>query len=212
MGILTASANFLPWRVRGPYLESCNCDPICPCRKVGGRPGGRSTHGFCLGALAWLIEEGRSGDVELSGLGVVLAYEYSDDEPGSPWRLVLYVDGRGDETQRAALEGIFLGQFGGSRVLGLPWARKPIHSAEVRPRPIAIGPRTISVGHAIEVQAGPEVETDETVTCIVPGHDRPGRELHGELLRAADPPFEWRWAAVCAFESSFDYSSADRDG
>jgi hypothetical protein len=209
VGILTASANFLPWRVRGPYLESCNCDPICPCRTIGGRPGGRSTHGICLGALAWLIEEGGAGDVELSGLGTVLAFEYSDDEPESPWRLVLYVDERGDEHQRAALEGIFLGRLGGSRVLGLPWVRKPIGAADVRARPIEIGPKTISVGQAVKVQAGAEVETDETVTCVVPGHDRPGRELHAELLRAADPPFEWRWSAICAFASTFDYSSED---
>jgi hypothetical protein len=195
--------------VRGPYLESCNCDPICPCRQIGGRPGGRSTHGVCLGALAWLIEEGAAGGVDLSGLGTVLAFEYSDDEPGSPWRLVLYVDARGDELQRAALEGIFLGRLGGSRVLGLPWVRKPIGAADVRARPIEIGPKTISVGQVVKVQAGAEVETDETVTCVVPGHDRPGRELHAELLRAADPPFEWRWSAICAFASTFDYSSED---
>src|SRR5690349_16910472 len=79
VGILTGSPNLLPWHVRGAYLESCNCDPICPCRQVGGRPGGRSTHGVCLGALSWSIEEGIAGDVELSGLGTVLAFEYSDD-------------------------------------------------------------------------------------------------------------------------------------
>jgi hypothetical protein len=207
--ILTASPSFLPWHVRGPYLESCNCDPICPCRQVGGRPGGRSTHGICLGALGWLIEDGGAGDVELSGLATVLAFEYSDDEPGAPWSLVLYVDERGDEFQRAALEAIFLGRLGGRRVLGLPWVRKPVHAAEVRARPIEIGPKTISVGKAVRVQVGAEVETEETVTCVIPGHDRPGRELHGEVLQASDLPFEWRWTAVCAFASSFDYRSDD---
>ena len=28
------------WRVRGSYFEGCNCEAICPCRSVGGRPGG----------------------------------------------------------------------------------------------------------------------------------------------------------------------------
>src|SRR5712691_2846023 len=158
------------WGLQGTYLEACNCDAICPCRTIGGRSGGRSTHGVCLGALAWLIEEGVAGDVDLSGLGTVLAFEYSDDELGSPWRLVLYVDERGGELQRGALEGIFLGRLGGSRVVELPWVRKPIHAADVRARPIEIGPKTISVGQAVKVQAGAEVETDETVTCVVPGH------------------------------------------
>ena len=50
----------MPWRVRGSYLESCNCDAICPCRRVDGLGGGRSTHGICLGALSWLIDEGEA--------------------------------------------------------------------------------------------------------------------------------------------------------
>jgi hypothetical protein len=39
------AASLSPWHVRGTYLEACNCDPICPCRRIGGRAGGRSTHG-----------------------------------------------------------------------------------------------------------------------------------------------------------------------
>ena len=42
----------------GTYFESCNCDAICPCRRIDGIPGGRSTHGLCLGVLSWVIHEG----------------------------------------------------------------------------------------------------------------------------------------------------------
>ena len=38
----------LSYRVRGAYFESCNCEAICPCRKIGGVPGGRSTYGELL--------------------------------------------------------------------------------------------------------------------------------------------------------------------
>jgi hypothetical protein len=62
------------WHLRGSYFESCNCDAICPCRRIGGVAGGRSTHGVCLGALSWLVEAGRFGDTDLDGLGVVLAF------------------------------------------------------------------------------------------------------------------------------------------
>src|SRR5689334_24643889 len=44
----------LPIWIRGSYFESCNCDAICPCRRINGVPGGRSTHGICLGVLSWL--------------------------------------------------------------------------------------------------------------------------------------------------------------
>jgi hypothetical protein len=47
---------YLPWEIAGTYLEACNCDPICPCRAVNGKAGGRSTYGVCMGALSWQIE------------------------------------------------------------------------------------------------------------------------------------------------------------
>ena len=100
------------WSISGTYLESCNCDAICPCRRVGGRAGGRSTYGVCEGALSWAIERGHAGDVDLGGLAAVLALRYDDDEPGSPWDFFLYVDERGDERQRAALEAILTGARG----------------------------------------------------------------------------------------------------
>src|SRR5262249_56259209 len=78
------------WRIRGSYFESCNCDPICPCRRIDGVAGGRSTFGECLGLLSWVIEHGHTDGVALDGLAVALASRYHDDEPGSPWGYVLY--------------------------------------------------------------------------------------------------------------------------
>src|SRR5204862_326565 len=91
-----------PWRVTGSYFEACSCEAVCPCRQQGGRPGGRSTYGICDFALSWRILDGRAAGTVLSGLEVVLAGSYSDDEAGSPWRVALYVDERADEAQRAA--------------------------------------------------------------------------------------------------------------
>ncbi len=97
------------WRISGSYFESCNCDAICPCRRTNGTPGGRSTHGICMGVLSWLIDEGSADGVDLSGLPVALAVRYSDDEPGSPWSWILYLDAQADKEQRAMLEAIFTG-------------------------------------------------------------------------------------------------------
>ena len=30
------------WQLAGTYLEACNCEAVCPCRRIGGRAGGRS--------------------------------------------------------------------------------------------------------------------------------------------------------------------------
>src|SRR3954466_6057765 len=103
----------MAWSLRGTYFESCNCDAICPCRRVDGRPGGRSTHGVCLGVLSWVIREGVADGVDLAGQPAAIASRYSDDEPGSPWTWRLYLDERAAAEQRRALEGIFTGRLGG---------------------------------------------------------------------------------------------------
>src|SRR3954465_3953037 len=103
----------MAWSLSGSYFESCNCDAICPCRRIDGAPGGRSTHGVCMGALSWVIEEGAADTLDLSGLPVALSVSYSDDEPGSPWTWFLYLPEAASAHQRSALEGIFTGRLGG---------------------------------------------------------------------------------------------------
>ena len=73
--------DIVPWRISGSYLEACNCEAICPCRRIGGRPGGRSTYGECLGALSWIVKEGRAGDVDLADMSVVLAADTTTTSP-----------------------------------------------------------------------------------------------------------------------------------
>jgi hypothetical protein len=191
------------FRVRGTYFESCNCDPICPCRMVGGVPGGRSTHGICTGVLSWRIEEGRCGDTNLDGLNAVLVIRYDDDEPGSPWSVALHVDARGDDAQRQALEHVFL-----DGITNLPWIRKQRHVVGVRVSEIELGGTHIHVGDAVTVDATRPVETELPVACGIPGYDRVGYELHADELRVEDGPFRWELHDVCAFTSDFDYRSA----
>src|SRR5690348_3729064 len=120
------------WHIQGSYFESCNCDAICPCRRIDGVTGGRSTHGICAGVLTWLIEEGAAGETDLAGLPVALALRYDDDEPGSPWTWILYLDERASEQQQAELEAIFTGRLGGDALEHFPWAWKASHRVAVR--------------------------------------------------------------------------------
>jgi hypothetical protein len=200
------------WHVRGTYLESCNCDAICPCRRIGGESGGRSTHGVCLGVLSWLVEDGHADDVALDGLGVVLAVRYSDDEPGSPWTVFLYVDERGDDDQRRALEDIFLGRLGGSIREHAPWIWKESNLLGVAPAAIEIDhtPRRqwFRVRDHVEVRVAAAVPEQPTVTCVIPGHDRKGEECTVEILHVAEQePLAFEYRGVCAYASTFDYSS-----
>jgi hypothetical protein len=204
-------AEHLSWRICGTYLESCNCEVICPCRRVGGRAGGRSTYGVCEGALSWVVERGRAGEVKLDGLAAVLALRYDDDEPGSPWDFFLYVDERGDERQRAALQSILSGAWGGTALVQFPWAFKPSRQLGVRAVPIEVehfARRSwFRAGDHVVVRVGDAVSEREPVTCMIPGHDRSGAEHHGELLRVADGPLQFELDGRCAYQSTFEYSS-----
>jgi hypothetical protein len=200
----------MAYRVRGSYLESCNCDAICPCRTIDRARGGRSTYGVCLGALSWSIDEGVADDVDLAGLGVVLALRYSDDEEGSPWTFVLYVDERGDEAQREALAEIFLGRRGGTAVDHFPWAWKPSELVAVRPTAIEIdhtpGRGWFRAGGSVRVRVSGPYAGSETVTCVIPGHERQGRELVVDELTVHDGLLDFEFSGRCAYESSFDYA------
>src|SRR3954453_9308671 len=126
------------WHIRGSYFESCNCDAICPCRRIDGVAGGRSTHGICTGVLSWLIEEGDADGADLTGLAVALAIRYDDDEPGSPWSWILYLAERGSGEQLGALEAIFTGELGGDALTHFPWAWKASELLGVRRAPIEL--------------------------------------------------------------------------
>src|SRR5436305_9161187 len=122
----------MSWRIRGTYFEACNCEAICPCRRINGVAGGRSTHGICMGVLSWLIEEGSADETDLAGFPVALASRYSDDEQGSPWTWILYLDARASAVQRGALEAVFSGRLGGDAEKHFPWAWKESELVDVR--------------------------------------------------------------------------------
>ena len=97
------------WKIAGFYFESCNCDVACPCIFLS-----PPTSGDCTLLVAWHIEQGRFGQIDLDGLNAVLAV-YSP--PGRmlevKWKVALYVDERANQDQRDALTQIFSGQAGG---------------------------------------------------------------------------------------------------
>ena len=198
------------WDVAGSYFEACNCDAVCPCRQVNGRPGGRSTHGICQFALSWLVLEGHANGMGLDNRTVVMAGWYDDhDEPSSPWSVSLYVDDRADERQFDALVDIFLGRAGGTPFANFAQAIGTVH--EVRRARISLdhAPRRwrIMADTYVRVAATTPVEADGPVACGIPGLDRPGQEVVSDELVVDDPPLDWTLRERCGFAGDFHYAS-----
>ena len=200
----------MSWRIRGSYFESCNCEAICPCRTIDGLPGGRSTYGECLGVLSWVIEEGHANDVSLDGLKVAFATRYHDDEPGSPWSFVMYVDARADAAQRDALEGIYTGRLDGDALKHFPWAWKEADRIAVRPVEIEVShePRRqwLRIRDQVTVRIREAWAGSETVTCVIPGHEQSGEELIAEELRVDDGRLRFAYHGNCGYSARFDYA------
>ena len=200
---------FVPWAISGSYYEVCNCEAICPCRWHGARRGGRSSYGTCDFALSWRVLEGHAGDVDLADLSVVLAGSYSDDEPGAPWRVVLYVDERGNTEQQKALTNIFLGRAGGTTLRNFARAIGEVYA--VRPAQIALhhepNQEHIAVEHYVKAKTARPVLSDAPVSCGISGHDRPGQEIIAEGFQVEDGSLHWSVSGRCGFATSFAYSS-----
>lgn len=196
--------------MRGTYFESCNCDAICPCRRIDGVGGGRSTHGICMGVLSWLIEEGDAAGTDLAGLAVALAIQYDDDEPGSPWSWILYLDERAGEEQRAALEAIFTGRLGGDALAHFPWAWKESKLLGVRPVAIELDHthrrQWLRIRDHVTVRIQDRYPGEEAVTCVIPGHERGGEELVADDLAVEDGPLSFEYHGTCGYAATFAYS------
>jgi hypothetical protein len=200
------------WHVAGTYFEGCNCEAICPCRSVQGRPGGRSSYGSCYGAVSWQIEHGHSGMLDLSDRSVVLSLRYVDNvEPSTPWEVVLYVDQSADDAQTAALADIFLGRAGGTVAEQYGPAIGDVHA--VRRAQMTLEHRTprkrIDVVGYLTIEAQDHASANGDVQCGIPGFDHPGTELYADIRRSTDPALTWEVVGRrgAAFTTDFDYHS-----
>lgn len=105
------------WKLKGEYLESCNCAFLCPCllgpRNEHGGAMAPPTEGYCDVPLIFRINEGTYGDTALDGTHAALAVHTPGAMGEGNWTVGLYLDAAASDAQRAGLEAIFGGQAGG---------------------------------------------------------------------------------------------------
>jgi hypothetical protein len=217
-GTIPSAAAVIPaWQVRGSYYEVCNCDAPCPCRRQGGRPGTGSQFETCDFALSWIIHQGHFGATNLEGLRVALAGRYDNHEIARdtgarhPWHVILYVDERATPAQQSALSDIFLGRAGGTSFENYAKAIGEVHA--VKPARIELdhtpGRESLRVGQSVWAATARTFPTAETMTCGIPGHDRPGMEGVATLMRVEDEPFHWAVSGRCGFSTDFEFRSTE---
>jgi len=99
------------WKVAGEYVESCNCDYLCPC--IFTNPQAGATFDQCTSLQVYRIERGSFGDVKLDGLAFAMIIRSGKVMADGKWIFAGIVDAAGNEAQRNALTQIVSGEAGG---------------------------------------------------------------------------------------------------
>ena len=153
--------------------------------------------------------DGRAGSVDVAGLSVVMAGSFCIDEPGVPWRVVLYVDERGGPEQQQALTDIFLGRAGGTTLRNFALAIGEVYAVRQAQIELQHVPdqESILVERYVMAKTARPVSSDVPISCGIPGHDHPGQEIIAETFQVDDGALHWSVSGRCGFATSFAYSS-----
>ena len=103
------------WSLRGEYMETCNCDYLCPC--IYTNPQGPATNDNCTAVMVFRIDDGRSGTMRLDGLKFALVIRSGKVMADGNWVFGAIVDEAADPAQRQALAAIAGGEAGGPPAL-----------------------------------------------------------------------------------------------
>ena len=92
------------WKLKGRELVNCSCDYGCNCQ-FGGLP----DKGHCHASFSMVIDEGKHGDTDLSGLNIAAVFKWPGPIHEGHGECVAYVDERASDEQRNALLTIMTG-------------------------------------------------------------------------------------------------------
>jgi hypothetical protein len=108
--MVTATAR-TPYRVQASYLEACSCNHGCNCQFAG-----YPNEALCEFVMAFEIDNGKFGSVDLRGVRVVIVLKYPNAIHEGNGRAVCFVSDSATDAQLDAVRQILSGKHG-----GMPW-------------------------------------------------------------------------------------------
>ena len=122
----------------------------------------------------------------------------------------MYLDAHAAAEQNAKLEAIFTGALGGDATTHFPWAWKQSERIAVRSVDIDVSHTSrrqwLRIRDHVSVRIRDRYAGDETVTCVIPGHERTGEELVTDELVIEDGPLALSYRGSCGYGSTFSYA------
>lgn len=192
------------WHIEGQYMETCNCDFLCPC--ITSNLAARPTEGDCKAAIAMNIERGEKDGISLDGLAFIVMLHAPGAMAEGNMKVGVIVDDRADDAQAQAIAEIASGSAGGPMAGLAPLVSE---NAGVERRPISFE----KDGLEVTVTAGDLV--DQRVEGV-PSATSPGQPM---FLENTAHPVSSRLALARAARSSmhafgidWDDASGNRNG
>ncbi len=100
------------WSIKGELILNCSCTVFCPCVvSLGKHP---PTEGQCQGWAGVRIDQGQSGETDLSGLNVALLLDIPGNMARGNWTAAAYIDERASDAAFEKLCNIFSGKARGT--------------------------------------------------------------------------------------------------
>lgn len=199
------------WQLKGDYVEACNCDVTCQC--IWLEP---PDDNACTVSLAWDIQDGQYGDVDLSGLSVGMLI--STDEgvmfgPDTGWGVVLLIDEAANDEQRTALEDIYFGRAGG---IFAPVADTHVETAEVVTAPFTFNRDgadfSVEMGDIVSMKVVGKTGFNEDLGTISPHPLTKSREMQtGKSTTATvsyNDEFSWDVSENNSYFCDFELANA----
>ena len=163
-----------PWWATGLLFENCNCEGICPGHIHFSND---CTHERCMGYWAIEIDSGFFGQVDLSGLRCVVAFDSPQKMINGEWTEAIIVDEAASQEQLLAIEAILTGSAGGPwEILDrfvekrLPTKQLPIEIQQVQ------NVKKLKIGNLIKSTVTPLVGTAKNIPVTI---ENMFNQIHG---------------------------------
>lgn len=161
----------MSWELNGTYLESCNCEAVCPCTASGLTAPADNER--CQVTLAFHVDQGQIDGLDVSDRTVAVFADAPRVMADGDWQVGLYIDGRSDDAQADALGKVFSGQVGGPMS-----ALAPLIGAVLGVERVPISFRDDGRRHAVLIGEAIDIEVEDQVAPQY-GDDGPVMALTG---------------------------------
>lgn len=161
----------MSWNLNGTFMESCNCNTVCPCTTSGLTA--PADNDRCQVTLAFHIDTGDIEGVDVADRTVVVFADTPQVMTDGGWQVALYIDSSASDAQAEALGTVFSGSAGGPMAALTPLIGDVLGVERVPIRFRDDGRKhEVAVGDAIDIEI-------EDVVAPQYGDSGPVMELHG---------------------------------